>query len=159
MKALEELGTQILVIELQSALFFGSAERLAQIIEAETVELTRVLILDLRRVTEIDSTGMRILGEIDAELSRRDTALILVLRAGTEAGARLSELPGRRRLPDLDRAIEHGVPDRGPAAGAAPREHVAAARPHLRSGRSPGAASAEARVDRRQHDLRAGRPR
>jgi MFS superfamily sulfate permease-like transporter len=106
MKALEELGTQILVIELQSALFFGSAERLAQIIEAETVEPTRVLILDLRRVTEIDSTGMRILGEIDAELSRRDTALILVLRAGTEAGARLSELPGRRRLPDLDRAIE-----------------------------------------------------
>jgi MFS superfamily sulfate permease-like transporter len=106
MKALEGLGTQILVIELQSALFFGSAERLAQIIEAETAQPTRVLILDLRRVTEIDSTGMRILGEIDAELSRRDIALILVLRVGTEAGARLSELPGRRRLPDLDRAIE-----------------------------------------------------
>jgi anti-anti-sigma regulatory factor len=106
MKALEELGTLILVIELQSALFFGSAERLAQIIEVETAQPTRVLILDLRRVTEIDSTGMRILGEIDAELSRRDIALILVLRVGTEAGARLSELPGRRRLPDLDRAIE-----------------------------------------------------
>jgi MFS superfamily sulfate permease-like transporter len=106
MKALEELGAQILVIELQSALFFGSAERLAQIIDAETANATRVLILDLRRVTEIDSTGMRILNEIDAELSRRDIALILVVRRGTETGARLGELSGRRRMPDLDLAIE-----------------------------------------------------
>ena len=106
MKALEELGSHILVIELQSALFFGSAERLAQIIDAEITKPTRVLILDLRRVTDIDSTGLRILGEIDAELSRRGIALILVVRRGTETDAHMGELIGRRRMPDLDRAIE-----------------------------------------------------
>ena len=110
MKMLEQQGFNILIIELQSALFFGSAERLAQTIDAETVHATRALILDLRRVTEIDSTGMRILAEIDTDLSRRDIALLLVLRGGSETGARFNELP-MRCLPDLDRAIEQAEDD------------------------------------------------
>src|SRR5450631_2765604 len=62
-------GASVLVLELQGALFFGSAERLAQIVDSETtketVTETTVLLLELRRVTEIDSTGARILGDID----------------------------------------------------------------------------------------------
>jgi MFS superfamily sulfate permease-like transporter len=110
MTMLEQHGSTILIIELQSALFFGSAERLAQTIDSEAVRATCALILDLRRVTEIDSTGMRILAEIDTDLSRRGIALLLVLRGGNETGARLSEL-AVRSLPDLDRAIEQAEDD------------------------------------------------
>ena len=63
-------GASVLVIELQGALFFGTAERLAQIVDGETAQGTTALLLELRRVTEIDSTGARILGDIDAALAR-----------------------------------------------------------------------------------------
>ena len=57
MKILEAKGSSILILELQGALFFGSAERLAQMIEAEANNATQSLILDLRRVTEIEFDG------------------------------------------------------------------------------------------------------
>jgi MFS superfamily sulfate permease-like transporter len=110
MKILDAQGASILVIELQGALFFGSAERLAQIIEVETARSTRALILDLRRVTEIDSTGAQILAEIDADIARRGAALTLVLGPNTETADRLAEAPGRR-VRDADRAIEQAEDD------------------------------------------------
>jgi len=105
MVTLEVMGGQILAIELQGALFFGSAERLAQIIESETARGASTLILDLRRVTEIDSTGLRILADTDAELLRKKIKLAFVLAERGEIGERVAELPGRR-FPDIDRAIE-----------------------------------------------------
>jgi SulP family sulfate permease len=100
-------GTSVLVIELQGALFFGSAERLAQIVDSETAEGTAALLLDLRRITEIDSTGARILGDIDAVLSARGVKLALVLSGRTETAARLADIFQRDRFfPDIDRAIE-----------------------------------------------------
>jgi anti-anti-sigma factor len=110
MKILEAKGSSILILELQGALFFGSAERLAQMIEAEANNATQSLILDLRRVTEIDSTGVRIVAEIDADLVRRGIKLTLVLHDRGETGVRLAELPSRR-MPDVDRAIEHAEND------------------------------------------------
>ena len=62
MELLEIRGSSILVAELQGALFFGSAERLAQEIDKATASKTQHLILDLRRVNYVDSTGARILG-------------------------------------------------------------------------------------------------
>jgi SulP family sulfate permease len=106
MTILEAKGSSILILELQGALFFGSADRLARMIEAEAADGTQSLILDLRRVTEIDSTGVRILVEIAADLGQRGVALTLVLHDRSEIGVRLGELPDRR-LPDVDRAIEH----------------------------------------------------
>jgi sulfate permease, SulP family len=100
-------GTSVLVIELHGALFFGSAERLAQIVDRETAEGTAALLLDLRRITEIDSTGARILGDIDAALSARGVKLALVLSGRTETAARLADIFQRDRFfPDIDRAIE-----------------------------------------------------
>lgn len=110
MQALERDGASILVIELQGALFFGSAERLAQIIGAETAQPTRALILDLRRVTEVDSTGVMVLAEADGDLARRGIRLTLVQRPGSETAERLAELPGAR-TPDVDRAIEAAEDD------------------------------------------------
>ena len=92
---------EIKVLELQGALFFGSAEWLAQKIEDEAAANTRWVILELHRVTEIDSTGVHVLSEIDSDLARRAVTLTLVLRDNSEIATRLAELPSRR-FPDVD---------------------------------------------------------
>ena len=104
---LHAAGASVLVIELQGALFFGTADRLAQIVDTETAKGTTALLLELRRVTEIDSTGARILGDIDAALGARGVKLALVLSARTETAARLHDIfQDDRFFPDIDRAIE-----------------------------------------------------
>jgi SulP family sulfate permease len=104
---LQVRGGSVLVIELQGALFFGSAERLAQIVDRETAEGTAALLLELRRITEIDSTGARILGDLDAALHARGIKLALILSCRTETAARLADIfHGDRFFPDIDRAIE-----------------------------------------------------
>jgi SulP family sulfate permease len=110
---LDAQGASVLVIELQGALFFGSAERLAQIVERETAQGTTVLLLEMRRITEIDSTGARILGDIDAALAARGIKLALVLSARTETAARLADIfhAPDRFFPDIDRAIEWAEDD------------------------------------------------
>jgi len=112
LEVLHVQGASVLVIALQGALFFGTAERLAQIVDSETVQGTRVLLLELRRVTEIDSTGARILGDIDAALAARGVKLALVLSGRTETAARLADIfHGDRFFPDIDRAIEWAEDD------------------------------------------------
>ncbi|HEX5507499.1 MAG TPA: SulP family inorganic anion transporter [Pseudolabrys sp.] len=110
LELLERHGRSILVIELQGALFFGSAERLARQIDAEMAQPTRWIVLDLRRITEIDSTGVRILADIEADLRRRNAKLTLVLRDGSEMAQRLADLPAMRSH-DVDRAIEKAEDD------------------------------------------------
>ena len=107
LEVLHAQGTSVLVIELQGALFFGTADRLAQIVDSETAKGTAALLLDLRRITEIDSTGARILGDIDAALGARGVRLALVLSGRTETAARLGDIFQHDRFfPDVDRAIE-----------------------------------------------------
>ena len=121
MATLERAGASILVIELQGALFFGSADRLAQDIEAAATPATRWLILDLRRVTEIDSTGLRILLDIEGELARRSVTLGLVMPDRGEVRRALGEQSGRQ-FADVDRAIEWAEDEllEGSRAGTAP---------------------------------------
>jgi SulP family sulfate permease len=105
-------GASVLVIELQGALFFGTAERLAQIVDSETAKGTVAVLLELRRITEIDSTGARILGDIDTALAARGIKLALVLSGRTETAARLADIFRRDRFfPDIDRAIEWAEDD------------------------------------------------
>jgi sulfate permease, SulP family len=113
LEVLHAKGASVLVIELQGALFFGSAERLAQIVERETAQGTVALLLEMRRITEIDSTGARILGDIDAALAARDVNLALVLSTRTETAARLADIfdAPDRFFPDIDRAIEWAEDD------------------------------------------------
>lgn len=108
MLALEVKGGSILAVELQGALFFGSGERLGQIIDTETENPTSAVILDLRRVTEIDATGAQILSDINAALARRKIKLALVRSARSETAARLADLGGANTygFQDIDRAIE-----------------------------------------------------
>jgi sulfate permease, SulP family len=123
LEVLHREGASVLVIELQGALFFGSADRLAQIVERETAMGTSALLLELRRVTEIDSTGARILGEIDAALHIRGVRLAPILSGRTETAARLADIfQGERFFPDIDRAIEWAEDDLLRKAGTPPSQ-------------------------------------
>lgn len=121
MLALEVKGGSILTLELQGALFFGSGERLAQIIDTETVKPTSSVILDLRRVTEIDATGAQILSDINAALARRKIKLALVRSGRSETAARLADIggPNAYGFQDIDRAIEWAEDDLLPTASPA----------------------------------------
>jgi MFS superfamily sulfate permease-like transporter/CRP-like cAMP-binding protein len=110
---LEKRGALLLAAELQGALFFGSGERLAgQIFEQVRKQETRYVVLDLRRVTEIDSTGAQILLDIQSELALQGRHLVLALVQSSDAAGHLAELGvvetlGKERVfPDLDRALE-----------------------------------------------------
>ena len=70
-------GRRIVVFELEGALFFGTAEELATRIEASARDSVAVVILDLRRVSDIDSTGARILLQIQDGLRRDGRRLLL----------------------------------------------------------------------------------
>jgi MFS superfamily sulfate permease-like transporter len=110
---LEKRGEDILGLELQGVLFFGSAEMLSDDIERASAVGLRTIILDLRRVTEIDATGARILADIQASLTRKNQRLALALAKNSETAARLSEasiieaMGGR--LPIRGHRSGHGV--------------------------------------------------
>jgi CRP-like cAMP-binding protein/anti-anti-sigma regulatory factor len=106
-------GTEILVLELEGALFFGTAERLAEAIERQCGSDTQFLILDLKRVQDVDSTGARVLLQVCDRFSR-DARVVLL--AGVPAGSALGVMLGEqgvlgavsadRQFPDADRALE-----------------------------------------------------
>jgi SulP family sulfate permease len=114
---LEKHGSDILVLELQGVLFFGSAETLSGDIERLSGTGTRVVILDLRRIMEIDTTGARILGDIQLSLARKNQRLALALARNSEIAARLSEagildvIGAGCVFEDIDRAIQWAEDD------------------------------------------------
>ena len=111
-EALERHAGSILVMELQGALFFGTGERLIDEIEAATQSETRSLILDLRRVSEIDSTGAHIIMEVQTNLARKEVQLGLVLSKRGDVMPRLEDLGVLENVSadhifeDVDQAIE-----------------------------------------------------
>jgi CRP-like cAMP-binding protein/anti-anti-sigma regulatory factor len=115
---LGERGEAVLVMELQGALFFGTGERLAkEIDEALAAEDTRYVILNLRRINEIDSTGALALLEINAMLAARQKTLSVVVGVQNVASQRLKDfgvlgqLSPDRIFADVDRAIEQAEDD------------------------------------------------
>lgn len=109
---LEKRGGDILVLELQGVLFFGSAEMLSDDTERASAAGMRTIILDLRRVTEIDATGARTLTDIQTSLARKNQHLALALAKNSQTAARLSEAGTIEAIgtgcvfEDIDRAIE-----------------------------------------------------
>lgn len=107
---------RVVLIELEGALFFGSAERLA--IEASALPPgCRCLVLDLSQVSMIDASGAMLLQQLSSQLDRRGVSLLLAgVSADSQHGKRLrtfgcfrASLPGGGRAdwwPDADRAIE-----------------------------------------------------
>jgi sulfate permease, SulP family len=114
---LDRVGDRILVVELQGALFFGTGERLVSELEGALARETTCVILDLRRLTEIDGTGTSILLELRSELARRKTQLRLAAGERTLAIERLGDFGALAAIdradffPDVDRAIERAEDD------------------------------------------------
>lgn len=109
---LRDARRRIAVLELEGALFFGSAERLAREVDSIGVD-TRFIVLDLRGVGTIDASGAMLLQQLSIGLGKHGQTMML---AGVTP-----EHPHGRRLrafgcfrearrddwfADLDRAIE-----------------------------------------------------
>ena len=73
---LDEEGKSTVVFEAQGPIFFGSADRLRSEIEG-SLEESRFVVLDVRRVTEIDQTGIEVLRQIERTLTSRGKAFFL----------------------------------------------------------------------------------
>jgi sulfate permease, SulP family len=109
---LEGAGDSILVMELQGALFFGTGEKMLSDIEVALRRETACVILDLHRLTEVDSTGTNILVELKSSLAKQHKPLLLaspensVARERVEHFGALRSSVGAELFPDVDRAIE-----------------------------------------------------
>jgi MFS superfamily sulfate permease-like transporter len=109
---LQSARTQIQVLELEGALFFGSAQRLVQTAEALPPGV-RLLVLDLNGVSMIDASGAMALERLVPTLADAGVTLLLagltpdnalgrqLLAAGCFRGAHRGDW-----FPDLDRATE-----------------------------------------------------
>lgn len=113
---LQTVGPCVVLIELEGALFFGSAERLANEV-ATLAPACRFLVLDLSLVSMMDASGAMLLQQLSHQLEHQGVALLLGgVSADNERGKRLrtygcfrDSLPGGGRAdwwPDADRAIE-----------------------------------------------------
>lgn len=103
----------IAVFELDGALFFGTAEKLVLQIESLIADRPECVILDMRRIHDMDSTGARLLIQLNETLAASNCSLAL---AGAEPGSRIeaytresglaAALTRRKVFEDLDHAIE-----------------------------------------------------
>ena len=76
MEILKSDGEKIAVVEARGAIFFGSAERLAERLEA-LADVAETVVLDLRRVDEVDATGAHIFRRFDRFMERRGKVFLL----------------------------------------------------------------------------------
>lgn len=107
-------GRRIVVFELEGALFFGTAEELAASIEASVRAGVTFVILDVRRVNDIDSTGARILLQIQDGLQREGRRLLLshaddhpAVSTALQAMRVSAALGPAAMFHDTDAALEH----------------------------------------------------
>jgi sulfate permease, SulP family len=109
---LREARSRIALLELEGALFFGSAERLAREVDAIGADL-RFVVLDLRGVSTIDASGAMLLQQLSHGLRRRGQRLLLAgVTPDHPHGRRVRAFGCFREAPrddwfaDLDRAVE-----------------------------------------------------
>jgi sulfate permease, SulP family len=102
---LQPLRARITVLELEGALFFGSADRVAELAEALDPNC-HTLVLDVRRVSLIDASGAALLPQMSRRLHDRGITLTL-------AGVGLNNRHGRMLVPFTGASFvtEHGTAD------------------------------------------------
>jgi sulfate permease, SulP family len=103
---------RIRVIELEGALFFGSAARLSERVEPLAGQSDAV-VLDFRRVTVIDATGALLIESIARRLAARGTMVLLagVTRGGRHGATLIAhdtfrDAEARLWFRDTDQAVE-----------------------------------------------------
>jgi MFS superfamily sulfate permease-like transporter len=111
MEFLASAGRRIVVFELEGPIFFGTAEKLAREIETEATADVAFVILDLRRVKELDGTGASILAQTATRLRTEGRHLLVshlednALAVGAVRDAGLS-LTQETVFADTDAALE-----------------------------------------------------
>lgn len=110
---LRDVAAKIHVIELEGAIFFGTADRLRHYVETHHREAA-FIILDCRRVREWDATGVQLIGQLHRGLALRGVTLLLAHVLGrrrVEQSLRAYGLPemmpAGHLFADLDRALEY----------------------------------------------------
>ncbi|MFI4981341.1 MAG: SLC26A/SulP transporter family protein, partial [Nevskiales bacterium] len=113
MQLLAEHGQRILVFELEGAVFFGTAEKLIHQIERAVKDGAALVIVDLKRVTDLDSTGVRFLVQANDAMVKQGRFLLL---SSVDEHSRLGQflrdmgaiaaLTKGRVFIDLDQALE-----------------------------------------------------
>jgi MFS superfamily sulfate permease-like transporter len=110
--ALHEHGARTRIVEIEGAVFFGTAHKLERELEA-VAHGGRYLIVDLRRVTTIDATGTHSLERVAARVRASGTRFLLAGIADNDRKARSLRAHGALAgahdawFPDSDRALEH----------------------------------------------------
>ncbi len=107
---LQPLRAQVLVLELEGALFFGSTDGLISETTAPGAPGApwRSVVLDLQHVGSIDETAVLALQQLQARLRQRGTSLRLAGLAPDAPRARALQAAGStiETWPDIDRAVE-----------------------------------------------------
>lgn len=111
-RVLEEEGGRIAVVEAQGPLYFASADRLFTQMETLAQEC-QWLVLDCRRVTQVDTTAVHLLAQHVRQFERRGVTLHLsYVSPHSETGETLRNLNLHHTLPvshwhvDTDQALE-----------------------------------------------------
>jgi SulP family sulfate permease len=89
---LEQEGKKIHVMELEGAFFFGTADKIAALADELFKRDVRFIVLDFKRVTDVDSTGAEILRQLREKCADRKRQLILSGAGSTATEIRLGEL-------------------------------------------------------------------
>ncbi len=110
---LREEGHRIKVVELDGAIFFGTADRLGMEV-MRAAEGAQYLIVDLRRVTMIDASGALMLNKLDRLLRDKGVALLLAHVSPTSRLGRallgagvFTQRHHNEWFEDTDRALEY----------------------------------------------------
>jgi len=105
-------GSEIAVVEVEGILFFGSVDQLGERLEALR-DKAREIIIDLRRVSDIDTTATRMLGQLAQRFRAKDCEVLLAelnpqrrLRGALIARGLPTWLPAEYWFTDLDSALE-----------------------------------------------------
>jgi SulP family sulfate permease len=127
-------GDEIYVLQLQGYVFFGTADRLVSTVRSRiqnaSLPRPRVMILDFRRITGMDSSALLSFRRLLQIVSQEGVSLLLTeVKAGTRRQLEQGELheqpPTLQYLPDLDHGLEwsensllaaHGVTGDEPGA-------------------------------------------
>ena len=108
---LQTLRSRTTVLELEGALFFGTADRVAELAD-ELDTGCDTLVLDFRRVSLIDASGAVVLQQLQRWLGDRGMALVLSgVSADNRHGRLLAQFGGDgfaadHGMPDIDLAME-----------------------------------------------------
>lgn len=111
--ALEGCGPETLVVSLQGELFFGSSDKFLRAVEKGLTPTTKRVILDLHRITGIDSSGGLAIAQLQDSISQAGRKLAICgLKPGSSQWTFLNDLgvvdavKPEYFFVDLDRALE-----------------------------------------------------